>query len=381
MRVFLSLLAPFFLSFAFAQEDYYYSISWEDSTYTCNEEEALLSLDAIEKAVNEVLADNDLTEVTNWSTRVGTGRRDLCENPDQCKSKCADYFHCAELYICDECDLRRQLIQTERVLTHPELQDLQAQLVIACTVALDAEGLLSNGNDNYTTECKAAMIEATCNALVYSPPSFATHSVCENFALHAGLEIFFQGAVTTISGGNVGVSPGTSITGAFEVMDGGEVVYGSTVFAASVLVAHEIYTAVQESESALGIELENPDPYESRTFYPGTYRSDTAINIAHGITITLDGQGDPDSKFLFIAGTTLITAADTEIILINEAKTENVLWALGTAATLGARSVVQGSILAGSAITFGTQSKLHGCALAQTFVNFESEGSIDPIHV
>jgi hypothetical protein len=80
--------------------------------------------------------------------------------------------------------------------------------------------------------------------------------------------------------------------------------------------------------------------------------------------------------FLFQAGTTLVTAADTYFNLIHGAKAENVLWALGTAATLGANSVLEGSILAGTAITFGTQSELHGCALAFSAVTFESEGSV-----
>ena len=93
--------------------------------------------------------------------------------------------------------------------------------------------------------------------------------------------------------------------------------------------------------------------------------------------VTLDGQNEPNPEFLFIARRTLVTAADTYFILKNGAKAENVFWALGTAATIGANSVVEGSILAGTTITFGTQSKLHGCALAQSAVTFESEGYIN----
>jgi hypothetical protein len=384
MRFFLSLLVPFFLSFACAQEEYLYSVAWEDSNYTCTEVEDSLSLDAIEIAVNGVLAANNLTEVTSWTKRGSTnnrnreleqaetrGQRELCDSV-RCETACADYTCCAEIYNCDECR-RRQLIQTERALTHRELEDLQGQLVIACTAALVTEGT-SNGNVNYTTECKAAMSGATCNALVYSPPSVAPHSVCENFALYAQTTVTFGGELTTIYAGDVGFSTGTSITGTPTFVDGGQVVEADA-FAASMLAAHATYTAVQDGESALGIEI------GSQTFTPGTYRSGSAINIAHGTTVTLDGLNQANAEFLFIAGSTLVTAADTEIILINGAKAENVLWALVTAATFGARSVVQGSILAGTAITFGTQSKLHGCALAQTFVNFESGGIIDPIHL
>jgi hypothetical protein len=93
--------------------------------------------------------------------------------------------------------------------------------------------------------------------------------------------------------------------------------------------------------------------------------------------VPLDGQNEVNPTFLFQAGSTLVTAADAHFILINGAKAENVIWALGTAATRGANSVLEGSILAGTAITFGTQSGLHGCVLAQSVVTFESEGSIN----
>jgi hypothetical protein len=113
-----------------------------------------------------------------------------------------------------------------------------------------------------------------------------------------------------------------------------------------------------------------------KTFTPGTYRSGSAINFAYGTEVTLDGENLPNPEFLFIAGTTLVTAANTKFILENGAKAENVLWALGSAATLGANSTLEGSILAGAAVTFGAKSILHGCALAQSAVTFESEGSV-----
>jgi hypothetical protein len=116
------------------------------------------------------------------------------------------------------------------------------------------------------------------------------------------------------------------------------------------------------------------------TFMPGTYRSGSAINFAYDTVVTLDGNNETNPVFLFIAGSTLVTAANTYFNLINGAKAENVLWALGTAATLGANSVVEGSILAGTAITFGTNSELHGCALAQSAVTFESGGSVVTNH-
>jgi hypothetical protein len=168
----------------------------------------------------------------------------------------------------------------------------------------------------------------------------------------------------------VSVSPGTSITGSYTFKDAGVTRFDSSDFDARVAVAYAYAMTVRVDGKALAIEM------GGLTFTPGTYRSRSAINFAYGTVVTLDGLNQPNPVFLFQAGTTLVTAADTYFILKNGAKAENVLWALGSAATLGARSVVAGSILAGTAITFGTDSELQGCALAQSAVTFESNGTI-----
>jgi hypothetical protein len=213
-----------------------------------------------------------------------------------------------------------------------------------------------------------------------------SHDLCENFAVHARTTVTFDGAESTvhggdvsvfpgtsINGGDVSVFPGTSITGDYKFLDG-QVIDDSADFAASVVVAHTEAMEVKEGEAPMAIEI------GGLTFQPGTYRSDSAINFSHGTVVTLDGLNEPNPAFTFIANSTLVTADDTSFILTNGAKAENVLWALGTAATLGANSVVEGSILAGTAITFGTKSKLNGCALAQSAMTFESEGTIELNH-
>jgi hypothetical protein len=236
MRVFLCLLVPFFLSFACAQEELFYSVSWP--TFPgCTEDEELLSIDAIAPAVDGVLAAHTLPPVASWERKVknsnimgqaeSRGGRDLkCDHGRRCMSGCQNYPSCSRMFNCDECG-RRQLVQTERVLTHRELKTLEGDLVTACTAALGFEG---NTNGKYTQECKTAMSGTTtrCNALVYSPSSLdvmssydctresSSHRVCEydsqKYAVHAQKAVTFAGVVTTIDGGDVGVSRGTSIT-------------------------------------------------------------------------------------------------------------------------------------------------------------------------
>jgi hypothetical protein len=197
--------------------------------------------------------------------------------------------------------------------------------------------------------------------------------VCENYAVHARATITSAGAPNTqISNGDISVSPGTSITGNYE-FDTGSIIVDSADFATSVMFNHADLRSRRSVETYWGVGVHE---IGGATFYPGTYHAGTAINIAVGTKVTLDGLGDDNSVFLFQAGTTFVTAADTYFELINGAKAENIIWALGTAATLGARSVVQGSILAGTAITFGTNSKVYGCAIAMTAVTFETEGYV-----
>jgi hypothetical protein len=374
MRIFLSALVPFFLNFACVEADYLYSVSWQDTTNACTADEESSSLEAIAAAV-DVALNLPAAQAVTWSfstsqnnnrerelEQVETrGLRGLC-HWNRCRSSCRRYRSCCEMFNCDECR-RRQLIQTERVLTARELTVLEDQLVTACETSLQAQ------SSGYTPGCVAAMITATCNALVYSPSSTdesTSHSVCGNFLVHARTTVTFGGVQSTIDSGDVGVSPGTAITGNPKFERGGEVVDGSAVFAASVLVAHTAAMATSPDWTTAATEI------GGQTFTHGTHHFASAINIAVGTTVTLDGPGD----YLFIAGSTLVTAADTTFILTNGAQAENVLWALGTAATLGARSVVEGSILAGTAITFGAQSELRGCALAQSAVTFESAGSV-----
>jgi hypothetical protein len=150
------------------------------------------------------------------------------------------------------------------------------------------------------------------------------------------------------------------------------VVSDSSDFAASVTAAHT--AAMGADGQHMEIEIGGV------TFTPGTYRSDSAINFAYGTVVTLDGQNEENPVFLFQANSTLVTAANTHFFLTKGAKAENVHWALGTAATLGANSVLEGSILAGTAITVGTNAELHGCALAQSAVTFESGGKVVKNH-
>jgi hypothetical protein len=89
----------------------------------------------------------------------------------------------------------------------------------------------------------------------------------------------------------------------------------------------------------------------------------TAIGIGVTGVLTLDGGGDPNAKFVFQAGSSLVTAGD--VVLINGAQAKNVYWQAGTSATIGTASQWQGNILALQSITLVDNATLFGRALAR----------------
>jgi hypothetical protein len=81
--------------------------------------------------------------------------------------------------------------------------------------------------------------------------------------------------------------------------------------------------------------------------------------------LTLDAQGDPNAVFVFQAGSTLITAAASQVRLVNGAQACNVFWKVGSSATLGTSTVLAGNILALTSISMNDGVTLNGRALAR----------------
>ena len=67
--------------------------------------------------------------------------------------------------------------------------------------------------------------------------------------------------------------------------------------------------------------------------------------------LTLDAQGDPNAVFIFQVASTLITATDSSVRLVNGAQACNVFWQVGSSATLGTRTAFKGNVLALTSIS------------------------------
>ncbi|MDG3002212.1 ice-binding family protein [Paludisphaera mucosa] len=100
---------------------------------------------------------------------------------------------------------------------------------------------------------------------------------------------------------------------------------------------------------------------------PGVYFFSSSAQLTG--TLTLDAQGDADAQFVFQIGSTLTTASDSSVSVINtggELPGCNVFWQVGSSATLGTGTDFAGHILALTSITLNTDASIiNGSALAR----------------
>ncbi|MGI8624347.1 MAG: ice-binding family protein, partial [Solirubrobacteraceae bacterium] len=158
--------------------------------------------------------------------------------------------------------------------------------------------------------------------------------------------------------GDLGVSPGTAITG----FPPGTV-NGSTHPNDGVAqrAQADLTTAYNDARGRSSTATVSAD-LAGRTLSPGVYTSATSLVLSGDLT--LDAQGDPSAVFVFQAGSTLTTASGSHVLLIGGAQACNVFWVVDTA-TLGAATAFKGNILALTSISLTTGATLDGRALAR----------------
>ncbi|MCU1377015.1 MAG: hypothetical protein JWO68_4301, partial [Actinomycetia bacterium] len=101
-----------------------------------------------------------------------------------------------------------------------------------------------------------------------------------------------------------------------------------------------------------------------QTLTPGVYHS--AAALAATSAVTFDALGDPNAYFIVRGDAGLGTAASTSMNLIGGAQTSHIFWVLGGAATLGASSTFDGTVLSAAAISAGASVHYNGRAISLT---------------
>jgi len=207
---------------------------------------------------------------------------------------------------------------------------------------------------------------ATSTSCPQPPPPLNSGlgSAC-SFGILAGSTVTnVTGTVTTVSG-NVGVWPGSAVTGfgppasITGIIDAGDAV--------AQTAQGDLTAAYNNAAGAAGGAVLTAD-IGGQTLPPGVYRTTSAQpSLAITGNLTLDGKGDPNATWIFQVQTTLVTASgNSKVILINGAHSQNVTWQVGSSATLGTNTTFTGTIIAQASVTATTGATLDGRAMART---------------
>ncbi len=182
----------------------------------------------------------------------------------------------------------------------------------------------------------------------------------QHFAVLAGSAVTNTGP--TVITGNLGVWPGTAITGFPPGL-----VTGGTIHAAdaTAMQAQSDVTTAYNTLASMAITADmTGQDLGGLTLTPGVYFFSTSAQLTG--TLTLNTLGNPQSVFVFQVGTTLTTASNSVVTTINGSDDCNVYWQVGSSATLGTGTSFQGNILALASITLTTGANIpHGRALAR----------------
>jgi hypothetical protein len=155
----------------------------------------------------------------------------------------------------------------------------------------------------------------------------------------------------TVINGNVGVSPGSSVTG----FPPGSVVAPGTIHIADA-VALQAQNDVTASYTVLAGMAVTQDLTGQNlgglTLTPGVYHFSSAAQLTGALT--LNTLGNPNALFVFQIVSNLTTASGSSVQFINGSDNCNVFWQVGASATLGTTTDFKGNILANTSIALST---------------------------
>jgi hypothetical protein len=166
----------------------------------------------------------------------------------------------------------------------------------------------------------------------------------------------------TIVTGDLGVSPGTAVTGFPPgTVTGGIIHAGDATALTAQADAHTAYAALVAEPCGTNLtgKILGTSP-GAVTLSPGVYCFNTSAQLTG--TLTLTGGG----VYVFQMGSTLTTASNSSVVLANGATGGNVFWQVGSSATLGTNTVFAGSILALISDTVTTGTSVCGRVFALT---------------
>jgi hypothetical protein len=196
---------------------------------------------------------------------------------------------------------------------------------------------------------------------------FAAQAAAVNIATVSPFVVLAGSTVTnegpSVLNGDLGVSPGTALTGfGLPAVVNGATHENNAVAAKAQLDLTNAYDVAAGQPVAPADDLSGTD-LGNRILTAGAYRYNAGALLTG--PLTLDAQGDPNAQFVFEIGAELTTESASSVLLINGASACNVFWQVGSSADLGTTTKFVGNLMALSSISVKNGAVVEGRLLAR----------------
>ena len=177
------------------------------------------------------------------------------------------------------------------------------------------------------------------------------------FAIFAGTTITNVPDVGTEVLGDMGIFPGSELTGFPPGMVSGSIyLAGST----AEIVIGDIQKAYDDATGQAATQTMSDTDLGGLTLSPGVYKYDVAAALSAG-QLFFDAKGDPNAVWIFQIGTSLTVAGGTSMFFTSGVgNANNVFWAVGSSAMIEDGASFIGNILGSATISCNSGVRVNG---------------------
>ena len=240
-----------------------------------------------------------------------------------------------------------------------ETKQFKSLLLLVLTASLAA---CSAGNSTPAVRGSSSTALGSRQAklhLASSSSAFVDLRSASTYAIIAGSTVTNTGP-TSITG-NVGIFPGTAITGFLPGVINGDLHAADPTAQQAKL---DLGTAYQDAMGRVDNPILLAGNLGGQTLSPGLYKSTSSLEVSSG-DLTLDGGGDANAVYVFQMASTFNMTTGRRVILTNGARAANIFWAVGSSATFGTGCSFYGNLLVYASISMATGTVMEGRALTQ----------------